>query len=54
MDILELVVGAQRYQSDKEKARILIDTFFPILPTLETSKDDNVHASGQGQTLEWL
>jgi hypothetical protein len=54
IDVLELVIGAQRYQSDKEKARILIDIFFPTPPTPETSEDDNVDASRQGQTLEWL
>ena len=45
MDVPELVVGAQRYQTDKEKAGILMDTFFPTPPTLETSEDDIADAS---------
>jgi hypothetical protein len=52
IDVPELVVGAQRYQSDKEKAGILMDTFFPTPPTPETSEDDNADASRQDQTLE--
>jgi hypothetical protein len=52
MDVPELVIGAQRYQSDKEKAGILMDTFFPIPPTPETSENENVDARGQDQTLE--
>ena len=54
MDVPELVMGAQRYQSDKEKAGILIDTFFPTPPTPETSENENVDTRGQDQTLEWL
>jgi len=53
MDVPELVVGAQRYQSDEEKAGILIDTFFPTPPTPETSGCNEVDASGQHQTPEW-
>jgi hypothetical protein len=52
MDVPELVIGAQRYQSDEEKAGILMDTFFPTPPTLETSENENVNARGQDQTLE--
>jgi hypothetical protein len=53
MDVPELTVGTQRYQSDEEKAGILMNTFFPTPPILETSEDDNTDASRQDQTLEW-
>jgi hypothetical protein len=53
MDVSELAVGAQRYQSDEENAGILIDTLFPTPPTPETSGCDEVNASGQNQTPEW-
>jgi hypothetical protein len=46
-------MGAQRYQSDEEKAGILMDTFFPTPPIPETSEDDNADASRQDHTLEW-
>jgi hypothetical protein len=35
VDVPELAIGGYKYSIDKEKAAILIDTFFPKLPTLE-------------------
>jgi hypothetical protein len=35
MDIPELSVDGQRYQSDEEKAKALMEAFFPTPPMLE-------------------
>ena len=40
MDVPELVANGRRYVTDEAKAEVLIDTFFPIPPILETSEDD--------------
>jgi hypothetical protein len=39
MAVPELVVRERRYQSDGEKATVLMDTFSPTPPTPETPSD---------------
>jgi hypothetical protein len=52
MDIPELVVGETRYQSDSEKAKVLMDTFFPMPPMPEVSNDPT-EQSGRAEPIDW-
>jgi hypothetical protein len=48
VDVLELAIGGCKYSTDEEKATILIDTFFPTLPTLE-EPDSSDTSGGRGR-----
>jgi hypothetical protein len=48
VDVLELAIGGQKYSIDKEKATILIDTFFPTPPTPEEA-DGASTGGGRGR-----
>ena len=51
IDVLELVIGGRRYQSDREKAKALIDIFFSTLPMLEAS-NNITKPSGRAEPIE--
>jgi hypothetical protein len=42
MEVPKLTANGQRYQSDEEKAKILIATFFPTTPAPETPGSETV------------
>jgi hypothetical protein len=53
MDIPELSVDGQRYQSDEEKAKALMEAFFPTPPMPEAPSNRARRAVYQARPLEW-
>jgi hypothetical protein len=51
MDVPELVVGERHYQSDREKATVLMDTFFPMPPMPEAS-NNSTEPDGRAELIE--
>jgi hypothetical protein len=52
MDVPELVVGERHYQSDREKATVLMDTFFPMPPMPEAS-NNSTEPDSRAELIEW-
>jgi hypothetical protein len=54
MDVPELVANGQRYETDKEKAKVLIATFFPTPPIPKGHDPDRPTRKNKKQDIEWL
>jgi hypothetical protein len=54
MDVPELVANGQRYETDEEKAEVLMATFFPTPPTPEGHNPDRLTRKNKKQDIEWL
>ena len=53
MDVLKLPSGGQTYNTDKEKARVLMATFFPRPPAPEESEETTSNREHRGTFLAW-
>jgi hypothetical protein len=53
IDVPELVANGQKYETDEEKAEVLMATFFPTPPTPEGRDPDRPAGSSRKQDIEW-
>jgi hypothetical protein len=53
MDVLELVANGRTYRSDKEKAELLMATFFPTPPIPIGLDPDRVARGGVEPDIKW-
>jgi hypothetical protein len=52
MDVPELVAIGRTYETDEDKAELLMSTFFPTPPTPEGCEPDRA-IGANAQTIEW-
>jgi hypothetical protein len=53
MDVLELTANGRTYETDEDKAELLMSTFFPTPPVPEGSDPDQADRNASGQVIEW-
>jgi hypothetical protein len=52
MDVLELIANGRTYETDKDKAELLMSTFFPTPPVPEGSDPDQADRNASEQVIE--
>jgi hypothetical protein len=53
MDVPELTANGRTYETDEDKAELLMSTFFPTPPVPEGSDPDQADRNASRQVIEW-